>query len=95
MLTYLSQNVVVHHISGQFVHLWPGVCNIEVVQCNILDDLLLLVDVAFRKWDVLLCLKVELCRKGVTAALSLWRHHDNQIYYLRKSHFTAGTKQEE
>ena len=53
------------------VYLWPGVCYVQVVKSDVLDDLLLLVYVSFGQWHVLLSLQVKLCGKCVTAPLPL------------------------
>lgn len=55
-------------------YLGSGICNIQVMQCDILDYLLLFVDIPFRQRHILLCLQVKLCSKSVTATLSLQRH---------------------
>jgi len=55
-------------------YLGSGICHIQVMQCDILDYLLLFVDIAFGQRHILLCFQVELRRKDVTATLSLQRH---------------------
>lgn len=60
------------HTATTATHLRSGVGDVQVVQRHVLDDLLLLVDVAFGQRHVLLRLQVELCRKSVAAALSLF-----------------------
>lgn len=55
-------------------YLGSGICNIQVMQCDILDYLLLFVDITFGQRHILLCLQVKLCSKSVTATLSLQRH---------------------
>lgn len=60
------------------MYLGASICNIQVMQCDILDNLLLFVDITFGQRNILLCLQVKLCCKGVTAALSLQRHSNRK-----------------
>lgn len=53
------------------LYLGSGICDIQVVQCNILNYLLLFVDITFGQWHILLSLQVKLCCKSVTTTLSL------------------------
>lgn len=62
------------------MYLGASICNIQVMQCDILDNLLLFVDITFGQRNIFLCLQVKLCCKGVTAALSLQRHSNRKDY---------------
>lgn len=61
-----------------FTDLGSRICNIQVMQCDILDYLLLFVDVAFGQRHILLCLQVKLGGESVTATLSLQRHRNTK-----------------
>lgn len=37
------------------IYLRPGISNVQIVQRDILDDLLLLVNISFRQWDIFFC----------------------------------------
>lgn len=64
------------------MYLGSGVCDVQVVQCHILHYLLLLVDITFGQWHILLCLQIKLCCKGVTATLSLQRQSNTRVLII-------------
>merc|ERR1711939_666767 len=57
-----------HHGAQVLTTLRPGVCQVQVMQGNILHNLLLLVDIALGQWHVLFGLRVELCGVRIGAA---------------------------
>lgn len=79
---YATAALILTYRTSAVTYLGSGICNIQVMQCDILDDLLLFVDITFGQRHILLCLQVELCSKCVTATLSLQRHSTNKISLL-------------
>lgn len=53
------------------MYLGSGVCDVQVMEGNVLDNLFFLVHVTLGQRHVLLSLQVKLCGKSVTATLSL------------------------
>lgn len=71
--------LILDYRSSKGTYLRSGICNIQVMQCDILDYLLLFVDITFGQRHILLCLKVKLCSKSVTATLSLQRQSETKM----------------
>lgn len=52
--SFLGFHKLSHHGQDILTSLRPSISNIQVMQCHILDNLLLLVHISFWKWNILL-----------------------------------------
>ena len=59
------------YFTSRILYLGPSISNIQVVQCNILDDFFLLVHITFGQGNILFSFKVKFCCIRITPALPL------------------------